>query len=76
LGKTLGEIYAMPKAELVAWREFYTRWPFDDFHRFHRPAALISVSLGGGDFKERLDLLQPPIESPQDRLGVFGLFER
>lgn len=34
-------------------------WPFDDLHRYHRPAALIAGSLGGGDLV-RLEWLQPP----------------
>ena len=28
--------------ELEGWREFYRLYPFDDYHRFHRPAALIA----------------------------------
>ena len=49
----------MPQAEFVAWLDFYRLYPFDDFHRFHRPAALIAQSLGGGQIQERLDWLQP-----------------
>ena len=52
----------MTQAEFVAWREFYKQQPFDDFHRFHRPAALVSVSLGGGDVQARLDWLAPEPE--------------
>lgn len=37
----------MPHAELVSWREFFVLYPFDDFHRFHRPAALQSASHPG-----------------------------
>lgn len=29
--------------ELQGWREFYRLYPFDDYHRFHRPAALIAA---------------------------------
>ena len=49
----------MPKPEFLAWIEFYRLFPFDDFHRFHRPAALIAHSFGGGDIQLRLDWLQP-----------------
>lgn len=49
----------MTQAEFQQWIDFYRSWPFDDFHRFHRPAALIAGSLGGGDLTARLDWLQP-----------------
>lgn len=59
-GRTVSELQqSMTLAEFNAWREFYVRWPFDDFSRFHRPAALVSVSLSGGDVTERLEWLQP-----------------
>jgi len=50
----------MTEAEYMHWLEFYRAYPFDDFHRFHRPAALVSVGLGGGEVQTRLDWLQPP----------------
>lgn len=49
----------MTQPEYLAWREFYKLFPFDDRHRFHRPAALISTALGGGDIATRLDWLEP-----------------
>lgn len=56
----MGELrQRMTQAEYEAWLEFYRMYPFDDFHRFHRPAALVSMSLGGGDMQPRLDWLQP-----------------
>lgn len=48
----------MPQVEFESWREFYRLFPFDDLHRFHRPAALVASSMGG-DLKNRLDWLQP-----------------
>ena len=45
--------------ELASWRQFYTRWPFDDFHRYHRPAALVCASMSG-EIEAALDWLQPP----------------
>ena len=49
----------MSQAEYQRWIEFYKQYPFDDLHRYHRPAALISTSMAGGDIKERLEWLQP-----------------
>lgn len=49
----------MSHAEFAAWVDFYERHPFDDYHRFHRPAALVACSLGGGDASEKLEWLQP-----------------
>lgn len=42
----------------MSWRAFYRLFPFDDLHRFHRPAALVASSMGG-DLKSRLAWLQP-----------------
>jgi hypothetical protein len=52
----------MTHSEFVAWREFYRLAPFDDLYRYHRPAALVATSLGGGDVKTRLDWLAPEPE--------------
>ena len=49
----------MPQAEFLAWVEFYRMYPFDDLHRFHRPAALVATSFGGGDINPRLEWLHP-----------------
>ena len=49
----------MTQAEFEGWLEFYRMYPFDDFHRFHRPAALVARSLGGGEVQPLLDWLQP-----------------
>lgn len=49
----------MTRPEFLAWIEFYRLFPFDDLHRFHRPAALVSQSFSGGDIQSRLDWLQP-----------------
>jgi len=61
----------MSQAEFHRWIQFYREQPFDDFHRYHRPAALISTSMAGGDIKERLEWLQPePIPDGLDRADV------
>ncbi len=31
----------MPADEFAGWVEFYRLFPFDDAHRYHRPAALL-----------------------------------
>lgn len=58
----------MTPVEFSAWVAFYKLWPFDDFHRFHRPAALIAQSMAGGEVQPRLDWLQPPL--PTDGPGL------
>lgn len=49
----------MTQPEFLAWVEFYKLFPFDDYHRYHRPAALTAGAFGGGDIQARLDWLQP-----------------
>lgn len=51
----------MSADEYQSWLQFFALYPFDDLHRYHRPAALVSVSMAGGGeaFPERLSILQP-----------------
>jgi hypothetical protein len=49
----------MTRLEFEEWREYYRLYPFDDFHRFHRPAALVANSMSGGSMKDKLEWLQP-----------------
>jgi hypothetical protein len=57
---TIGQMRAsMTQREFASWAEFYKLFPFDDRHRFHRPAAMVSVALGGGMYEERLEFLSP-----------------
>jgi len=68
-GRTIAEWQAaMTQPEFEAWAEFYRRWPFDDRHRYYRPAVLVAGALGGGpDVAEnRLEWLQPSDD------GSFG----
>ena len=68
----------MTNAEFNRWIEFYKLYPFDDYHRFHRPAALVSASMGG-KIDKSLEWLQPePIAGDYSDVDVtilkaFGL---
>lgn len=77
-GCTIAELQArMSQKEFNQWCEFYRSNPFDDMHRFHRPAALVAGSLGGGDIQMRLDWLMPPVsdnEYSQADMSVFKAF--
>ena len=64
----------MTQREFHDWCDFYRLFPFDDYHRHHRPAALVSVSMGGGDVSERLEWLSPEYaEKTHDLSGAFGI---
>lgn len=63
-GRTVAEWQAcMPQPEFLEWMAFFRLWPFDDFHRFHRPAAMVAHAAGGGDFAARLEWLQPDVRT-------------
>lgn len=49
----------MSRQEFIAWAEFYKLHPFDDFHRIHKPAAMIAAAQGGASVAERLEWLAP-----------------
>lgn len=74
LGKTISELQAvMTVRELRSWRRFYRERPFDDLHRFHRPAALIAHSFGGGDgVDETLRILIGAIRKEHGTEGEFS----
>jgi hypothetical protein len=48
----------MSQTEFIQWIEFYKENPFDDYHRYLRPSALIASS-NGADMKRCLEWLQP-----------------
>lgn len=49
MGQTVGQLKkTMTNKEYLDWVAYYKTYPFDDFHRFHRPTALI-VSRGKQD---------------------------
>lgn len=59
-GRSVAEWQAViTPAEFQAWIEVYRLAPFDDYHRFHRPAALVARAMGGGEMQPLLDWLQP-----------------
>jgi hypothetical protein len=68
----------MSRAEFLAWGEFYRMFPFDDFHRYARPAALVASSMSG-HLRERLEWLAPDPVPPGyslaevRTLAAFGL---
>lgn len=67
-GRTIAEWQAsMTVPEFLAWWEFFNLYPFDDFARFHRPAALVANSLNGRDITQSLAWLQQEPERPAAR---------
>lgn len=71
LGKTLAEISELSEAEIEFWRVFFDLYPFDDLHRYHRPAAKIySASMKDPEaaFTAALDHLQPKPKKPVRKL--------
>jgi hypothetical protein len=49
----------MTQAEFARWVEFYRMSPFDDLHRYHRPAALVAGAAGGAKVPDLLEWLAP-----------------
>ena len=56
----------MSQAEFQRWFAFYQSQPFDDMHRYHRPAALISRSMSGNEIAPMLEWLQPDYSVKKD----------
>lgn len=48
----------MSQAEFFSWVSFYRLFPFDDLHRFHRPAAMVAQS-NCGEYSKWLEFLAP-----------------
>jgi hypothetical protein len=78
-GRTIKEWQStMSQREFEEWRDFYMRFPFDDLHRYHRPAALIARSFCGGDIGPTIEWLVHPFpagHTAEDSrtLAAFGL---
>lgn len=59
-GRTVAELKSvMSQAEFSRWISFYKMHPFDDMHRYHRPAAFIARSMAGGDIMQMIEWLHP-----------------
>ena len=55
----------MSQAEFSRWISFYQMHPFDDMHRYHRPAAFIARSMAGGELSQMLKWLHPDYSEPE-----------
>jgi hypothetical protein len=70
----------MSDHEFQRWADFYQQWPFDDYHRFYRPAALVASAMSSGDdpeatMRNRLEWLQPSSEvKPKHTQADIDLF--
>ena len=63
LGGTVAELQGrMTEAEFEGWREFYRLYPFDDFHVYHRPAALVAASFSGAEIPALIEFLAPSMK--------------
>ncbi|PZQ09941.1 hypothetical protein [Pseudoxanthomonas winnipegensis] len=51
----------MTEEEFSDWLDFYALYPFDDFHRYYRPAAVVAGAMSGDAkvFDHRLEFMQP-----------------
>ena len=67
----------MTQAEFESWVRFYELAPFDDLHRYHRPAALTARSLGGGDAGKMIEWLIDAVpefsDADANTLRAFGI---
>lgn len=48
----------MSQNEFLSWQQFYAEHPFDDAHRYHRPAALVAGSMAKLDMAGALKWLR------------------
>lgn len=48
----------MSQAEFERWFDFYQESPFDDTHRYHRPAALIAKYQSTAEFDDLVKFLK------------------
>ncbi len=53
----------MTEDEWLRWIEFYKQNPFDDYHRFYRPAAHIARAMAGGEIEDHLAWLEKRVVS-------------
>lgn len=68
----------MAQPEFLTWIEYFKLHPFDDYHRYFRPAALVAHSMRGGEIQPLLDFLEPDrsgtnlSEADMNTLHAFG----
>lgn len=68
----------MAQPEFLTWIEYFKLFPFDDYHRYFRPAALVAHSMRGGEIQPLLDFLEPDrssadiSEADMNTLRAFG----
>lgn len=48
----------MSEIEFQTWIEFYKDFPFDDVHRYYKPAAMVAA-VHNRNFEDNMDFLQP-----------------
>lgn len=53
----------MSASEFAAWKAFFVMYPFDDAHRYHRPAAAMAASFGG-KYESVIEFLSPEPTPP------------
>lgn len=69
----------MSRDEFERWIEFYNRYPFDDVHRYHRPALAHAMMNGGLTVQETLEWLEdglpkaPQNDADANTLRALGL---
>lgn len=77
-GMTVAEMKTrMGAGEYERWRQYYLDAPFDDAHRYYRPAALVATMAGkiGKGLDYFIDILQPPKHQHSDAdMSVFKAF--
>ena len=47
----------MSQSEFNDWQSFYLDSPFDDLHRYHRPAAWVAGNMSGVKISDSLEFL-------------------
>ena len=63
----------MSMTEFLSWQEYYAEAPFDDHHRFHRPAVLVSSSMAGGDARDKFEFLVPMTQDEESGFSSADL---
>lgn len=81
-GRTIAEAQdRLSESEFESWAAFFQMYPFDDLHRFHRPAAMIATAFGG-KYQQWIDFLAPdPLppgmtQADYNTMRAFGMNPR